>query len=44
MDGVRTTDKRSPDDVAATTLELMRQAGVAPTPANYARWYERAAR
>src|SRR4029079_8188752 len=42
MDGVRTTDKRSPHDVAATTLELMRQAGVAPTPANYARWYERA--
>ena len=42
MDGVRDLDKRSPHDIAATAIELMRQAGVAPTPENYARWYEQA--
>ena len=43
MDGVRTTDKQSPQDIAATALELMQKAGVAPTPENYARWYEQTA-
>jgi diguanylate cyclase len=44
MDGVRTTDKRAPHDIAAAALELMRQSDVAPTPENYARWYEQASR